>query len=146
MKKILLPLILLILGLGLGGGAAFATVTFLLPKHEKGAEKPNEAEPHFVDGGKILAPLVFSDGRLAGYVQFEIQLDVPADQESFVTARLPLLMHAINMRTFKAPLASGPDGQLPDVGQFRKLAQEAADEAFGKEIVHRVVVTAATPA
>jgi hypothetical protein len=150
MKKILFLLIVLVAGLGLGGGAAFATMLALGPRHETeagGASAPaEETDVSFVPTGKVLAPLVFSDGHLAGYVQFDVQLEVAKDKSDFVTARLPLLLHAINMRTYRTPMAAGPDGLLPDLDVFRKVVLQAAQEAFGAPLVRKVAVTSATPA
>ncbi|MET0307312.1 MAG: hypothetical protein ABW023_01280 [Sphingomonas sp.] len=151
MKKILFLLIVLIAGLGLGGGAAFATMLALGPKHEtesggSAAAPAEEVKTSFVPTGKILAPLVFTDGHLAGYVQFDIQLEIAADKADFVTARLPLLLHAVNMRTYRTPMAAGPDGLLPDLEVFRKIVLQAAQEAFGAPLVRKVAVTSATPA
>lgn len=143
MKKMLFLIAVLLAGLGLGGGAAMATAMLLGPK---GAAAHADAAPTFVDGGKVLAPLVFADGRLSGYVQFQIQLQVPEDKTGFVTARLPLLMHAINMRTFRTPMAAGPDGLLPNIDVFRKVVLDSAPEAFGHGVVRKVAVTQATPA
>jgi hypothetical protein len=150
MKKILFLMIVLLAGLGLGGGAAFATMLALGPRHEAesaGArEDAEDVKVNFVPTGKVLAPLVFADGHLAGYVQFDIQLEVPQDKSEFVTERLPLLLHAINMRTYRTPMAAAPDGMLPDLEVFRKLVLQAAQEAFGAPIVRKVAVTAASPA
>ena len=149
MKKILFLLIVLVAGLGLGGGAAFATMLALGPRHvETAAEKEadDDAKASFVPTGKILAPLVFADGHLAGYVQFDVQLEVAEDKAEFVTDRLPLLLHAINMRTYRTPMAAAPDGMLPDLEVFRKLVLQASREAFGAAIVRKVAVTAASPA
>lgn len=145
MKKVLFLLATMLAGLGAGGGAAYATVSIMGPA-KPGHGEVEQAPPSFVDAGKVLAPLVFADGRLSGYVQFQIQLEVPADKTDFVTPRLPLLLHAINMRTFKTPMAAGPDGQLPDVEQFRKVVMSASSEAFGAGTVRKVAITAATPA
>ena len=145
MKKVLFLLATMLAGLGAGGGAAYATVSIMGPA-KPGHAEVEQAPPSFVDGGKVLAPLVFADGRLSGYVQFQIQLEVPTDKTEFVTPRLPLLLHAINMRTFKTPMAAGPDGQLPDVEQFRKVVMSASSEAFGAGTVRKVAITAATPA
>lgn len=145
MKKALFLIVVILAGLGLGGGAAMATVLFLDPGGGSAATH-SEAEPSFVDGGKILAPLVFADGRLSGYVQFHVQLQVPEDKVDHVAARMPLLLHAINMRTFRTPMAAGPDGLLPNIEVFRKVVLDAAPEAFGKGVVRRVAVTQATPA
>ena len=60
--------------------------------------------------------------------------------------RLPLLLHAINMRTFKTPMAAGKDGLLPSLEQFRKIVEAAAPEAFGAGVVRKVAITQATPA
>jgi hypothetical protein len=149
MKKILFLLTILLAGLGLGGGAAYATVLLLgarAPAAAAAARVDDKVEPSFVDAGKILAPLVFADGRLAGYVQFQVQLEVPADKTEFVAARLPLLLHAINMRTYRTPMAAGPDGLIPDLETFRKVVMTAAPEAFGPGVLRKVAVTQANPA
>lgn len=143
MKKTLFLLLVLLAGLGLGGGAAMATAMLLGPK---GAAATADVTPTFVDGGKVLAPLVFADGRLSGYVQFQIQLEVPEDKAEHVTARLPLLLHAINMRTYRTPMAAGPDGLIPNIDVFRKVVMDSAPEAFGRGVVRKVAVTQATPA
>ncbi|MBO9623715.1 MAG: hypothetical protein J7500_13495 [Sphingomonas sp.] len=147
MKKLLFLLLVVLAGLGLGGGAAFATVLLLGPKGSTAsASSSADTATSFVDGGKVLAPLVFADGRLSGYVEFQIQLQVPDDKADYVTARMPLLLHAINMRTFRTPMAAGPDGLLPNLEVFRKVVLDAAPEAFGAGVVRKVAVTKATPA
>lgn len=146
MKKILFLLVTLLAGLGLGGGAAYATVMLLGPKPAAASAAHDEVAPSFVDAGKVLAPLVFPDGRLSGYVQFQVQLEVPADKAEFVTARMPLLLHAINMRTYRTPMAAGPDGLIPDLETFRKVVMTAAPEAFGAGVLRKVAVTQANPA
>jgi hypothetical protein len=146
MKKILFLLFILLAGLGLGGGAAYATVMLLGPKAPAAGATYGDVEPSFVDAGKILAPLVFADGRLSGYVQFQVQLEVPADKAEFVAARLPLLLHAINMRTYRTPMAAGPDGLIPDIETFRKVVMTAGPEAFGAGVLRKVAVTQANPA
>ena len=147
MNKLLLLPVLLLAGLGVGGGAAYGTITLMGPPKPAAAHAEAEAaEPSFVDAGKVLAPLVTADGRLSGYVQFQVQLEVPEDKAADVTARLPLLLHAINMRTYRTPMAAGPDGLLPDLGTFRKVVMEAAPEAFGAGVLKKVAVTQASPA
>lgn len=150
MKKILFLLVVLLSGLGLGGAAAFGTLLVLGPRPASAAPAPAEAEDvktAFVPVDKLLAPLVSADdGRLTGYVQFQFNLEVPEDKSAEVTARLPLLLHAINMRTFKTPLAAGKDGLLPSLDQFRKVVEASAPEAFGAGIVRKVAITQATPA
>lgn len=151
MKKLIFLLLVLIAGAATGGGAGYAAITLLAPSHKAAtaaapaAPAPAE-DPHFVPTGQILAPLVDANGRLSGYVQFDVQLEVAEDKADFVTARLPLLLHAINMRTYRTPMASGPDGMLPELGTFRKVAEGAASEAFGPGVVRRATITKATPA
>lgn len=140
MKGFLRTLALLILGLAVGGGGAYAATMLLDPP------KAPVADSAFVATGPVLAPLVLENGRLSGYVSFEIQLEVPSDKVDFVTARMPLLLHAINVRTFRSPLASGPDGMLPDVEQFRKVVMTAAPEALGNGVVRHAAITQANPA
>jgi hypothetical protein len=149
MKKILFLVVTLLLGLGVGGGAAYATMLLVGPKapHVASAETAEgDAKQSFVPVDKVLAPLVTADGNLSGYVQFQLSLEVPEDKAEFVTARLPLLLHAINMRTYRTPLAAGPDGMLPNIEEFRKVVEAAAPEAFGSRLVKKVAVTQATPA
>lgn len=146
MKKILIPALLVVAGGGVGGAAAYAT-TYLLGAPAPAADgRMSDAGFSFIPAGKILAPLVGADGRLTGYVSFELQLEVPAGDATMVAARLPLVLHAINMRTYRTPLASGPDGMLPDIDAFRRVVSSAAAEALGSGVVRRVAVTQAVPA
>ena len=142
--KIVRLLALLLAGLGVGGGASWATTQLLGPPPAPG----EKAQPPtaFVPGGAILAPVTFPDGRLSGYARFQLHLEVAEDEAERLTPRVPLLLHAINMRTFKTPLASGPDGLLPDVARFRQVVREAADEAWGRGAVKAIAITAAEPA
>lgn len=138
--KILMPLAALVGGLAAGGGTAYATAMYL------GLHKqPAKVDTVFVPTGPVLAPLVFPDGRLAGYVQFQVQVEVDSDKSEEITERIPLLLDAINMRTYKTPMASGPDGMLPELGTFRKVVDQAAKQAFGPGVVHKAVVTQAQP-
>jgi hypothetical protein len=148
-KPAILAPVLLLAGLCVGGGTAFAVHWLLPPAAAPAATASRKVEAiktSFTPTGKILAPLVFADGRLSGYVSFEVQLETMDADVAFVTARLPVLMNAINMRTFRAPMASGPDGMLPNLEIFHKVVMEASDEAFGPKIVRRALVTQATPA
>lgn len=140
MKKILVSALVLALGAGVGGGAAYGT---RLALGDRAGASRQESE--FVPTGTILAPLVSADGRLAGYVSFEVQLEVLADQSEQVRKRLPILLNAVNMRTYRTPMASGPDGLIPSLGAFRRLVLEAANETYGKAVVRRAVVTQAVP-
>ncbi|SNT18386.1 hypothetical protein SAMN06295912_1541 [Sphingomonas laterariae] len=78
-------------------------------------------------------------------MSFEVQLEVPTDQREAVQLRLPVLLNAINMRTFRTPMASGPDGMIPSLGAFRNVVLDAAAEAYGRDVVRRAVVTQASP-
>ncbi|WP_294258367.1 hypothetical protein [uncultured Sphingomonas sp.] len=148
MKKLLFLIVALIAGLAAGGGTAYAMVKMLgigAPKQEAKAEEKEEPAK-FVPTGKVLVPLVFADGHLAGYAAMEVQLQVDETKAEFVTQRMPLLLHAINMRTYRTPMAAGPDGMLPDLEGFRKLVDASATEAFGPKVVRKIAVTNANPA
>ena len=143
MKRILTLFLIAAAGVGVGGGAAYATGALLGPGAPETLADSGGTE--LIPAGKVLAPLVFPDGRLSGYVSFDIHLDVPVDRSEWVSARLPLLLNAINMRTYRTPMTSGPDGLLPNIGTFRKLVLDASAEAFGNGAVRRVAVTEAAP-
>lgn len=146
-KKIIMPIVLLAVGAGTGSGAAYATSMLLGPASAEtsGTEK---AEPTaLVEVDDVMAPLVLPDGqRLAGYVSFQLALQVPESRAEEVSARLPMLRHEINMRTYRKPMASGPDGTLPTLEVFREIVQEAADVAFEKGTVSAVAIASARPA
>ena len=152
MRRLVLLGVALVGGIVVGGGSAFG-VGLIAPA---GAQRPaapsdpsDSADPGdfaFVPTGPILVPLVFGDGRLAGYSSIEVQLRVGSDRIEEVTAKLPLLLHAINLRTYRAPLAAAPDGQIPDLALFRKIVAAAAAQALGKDTVTTVAITQARPA
>lgn len=156
MKKAVLGIALLLAGTAAGAGGGWALLTFMpdmSPKAEAGVDgaadttaDADDTPTSIIPAGRVLAPLVYKDGTLAGYGGFQVQIEVPEAEAATITARLPILLHAINMRTFKAPLAAGPDGMIPDLGLFRATVQQAADESFGKGMVKRVLVTEAAPA
>lgn len=142
MKKILLPLVVLLTGAGVGCGSAIAT------RHFAGPPKPAvkvEAPLVFVPVVKIVAPLVLTGGGLAGYISFDTELQVEDSAQADVTAKLPLLLHALNMRTYKQPLATGPDGMLPNIRELRGVVEAACIEVFGKTVVRRIAITRAEP-
>lgn len=147
MKTALLVPLLMVGGVALGGGSGLVAERLLGPSAEvlghpaEPAEPQEEADYHFVPTGPILAPMVTAEGELTGYARFEAQLEVPADKAEEVAQHLPLLLHAMNMRTYRAPLASGPEGKLPDLELFRRLLAEASVIAFGKGVVRRVAIT-----
>ncbi|MXP10455.1 hypothetical protein [Pseudoblastomonas halimionae] len=144
-KKMIMPVVLLASGAGTGVGAAYAAAAILGPI---GGENSSRSKgTTLVEVNDVMAPLVLPDGqRLAGYVSFELALQVPEDQAEDVAARLPLLRHEINMRTYRKPMASGPDGTLPTLEVFRAIVQESADAAFEKGTVSAVAIASARPA
>lgn len=145
-KRIVIGLVAVIAGLGVGAGGAWAALRFF-PQVVTG--HPAKAKPQateFVPPVEILAPLTFTDGRLTGYAKFEVQLEVAQGEVEAVGAKLPLLMNAVNLRTYRTPLASGPDGLVPGLAQFRKVVMDAAEEVYGKDVVRSVAVTQAAPA
>lgn len=146
MKRIAIGLVVVLAGLGVGGVGAWGAGRFL-PQFVGGATHGAEkVETEFVPAGEILAPLVFADGRLSGYANFECELEVREGQAEEIGGRLPLLLNAVNLRTYRAPLASGPDGQVPGLDAFRRVVMEAAAEVYGKDVVRSVAVTRASPA
>jgi len=149
MKRLVLALLLILAGAGVGGAAAIATTRFVVPHPPKpgsAAAAPTPVETQFVPVDQVLAPLVLSDGRLAGYVRFDAGLEVATEKAAEIGERLPLLRHAINMRTYRAPLAAGRDGMLPDVAGLQRVVQAAAIEVFGRGAVRKVAITKAEPA
>lgn len=144
MKTPIIAVLTVVAGIAVGGGAAFGTD--MIMQRAAAPEAKADELPTFVATGPILSPLVFPDGRLAGYVSIEAQLQVAPDKAAFVTDRLPLLLHAVNMRTFRTPMTSGPDGMLPDLAVFRQVLTTACAEAFGPGVIKIVAITQATPA
>lgn len=136
------------MGLGAGGGAAFAVHALRGPAEPapKAAPPDESAETAFVPLGPILTPLVFPDGSLVGYASIEVQLEVPASEVEAVKQRSPLLLHALNLQTYRSPLAAGPDGSLPDLSRFRGMVAGAAPKVFGPGVVRQVAITQARPA
>ena len=146
-KKVIMPLALLAGGVGTGGGAAYATGMLLGPPAPETAGAAKVEPTTLVEVDDVMAPLVLPDGqRLAGYVSFTLALKVPEEKAEDVTARLPMLRHEINMRTYRKPMASGPDGTLPTLEVFRDIVQEAADVAYDKGTVSAVAIASARPA
>ena len=146
-KKIIMPVLLLAGGAGTGIGGAYGATMFLGPPPAADASSAKAEPTTLVEVDDVMAPLVLPDGqRLAGYVSFQLALQVPEDEAEHIAARLPLLRHEINMRTYRKPMASGPDGTLPTLEVFRDIVQEAADVAFEKGTVTGVAIASARPA
>jgi hypothetical protein len=138
-KAILIPLALLAGG-AVGGGAALA-VELAFPAGGPTVAAAPTAPATFVPVGSILVPVITGDGHLTAYVTIDCSLEVGADQAEAVADRLPLLIHAVNLRTYRRPLATGPDGRLPDVGAFSAIVADSAKAVFGHGTVRRVAVT-----
>ncbi len=140
----MIALAALVGGTAIGGGAAYGVVHWA-PQLLPGMPKPSQEPSEFVATGTILAPVTFADGRLSGYVSFECQLEVPKGKAAEVTQQLPVLLNAVNMRSYRQPLASGPDGMIPNLELFRRVMMDAAREVYGPELVRRAVITQAAP-
>ncbi len=144
-KRIGIAVALLLAGLPVGAAGSYAALRFFPEKFKAHGALDQDVDTQFVQVDALLVPLVFKDGRLAGYISLQSQLEVPADEASDVTDRLPLFMNAVNMRTYRSPLASGPDGQLPDLSALRAVLLRAAVEVYGKDVVRKVTITHAVP-
>ena len=134
---------LLVLGVLVGAGSAFAVVRLFPEQFKIGSARHGPTE--FVTVDPLLVPLVFRDGKLAGYITIQCDLEVAKGKGEEAKSRMVLFMNADDMRTFAKPLAAGPDGQLPDLKSLQKLLQEAADVAYGKGYVRRAMVSRANP-
>lgn len=142
--KALMPILLILGGTAGGAGGGFAVLKVMGTPSAKAKVTHEPEEPTaFVPTGAILAPIVASDGHLSGYASFEVQLEVPASKATEVTGKLPLFLNAVNMRTYRAPMAAGPDNVLPDLKVFRSVLMEAAKESLGSDVKNAAVTNAA---
>jgi hypothetical protein len=142
-KKSLLAMSVAGLVAGAGGGAA---ATLLLPAGDKPRPPVESGEGQFVTLGELLIPLSLANGRFTGYCRVEAQLEVAAADAEGVTARLPLIIHAVNIRAYQEPLAAGPDGRLPDAAAIRSIVSQEAGKLLGKGVVRSVALTSLAPA
>lgn len=148
MKRLLGLLAMLLGGAALGGGAAFGVAQVMPPapaaaaKDHAAPEPEDDGPPQFVPV-ELLVPLVYADGQLASYATVKLQLRVDEAAVEDVTARIPLLQHAINLQTYRTPLALGADGRIPDLGALRGLVQRSADQTVGKGRVRQVAIVEA---
>lgn len=142
MKRMILLAGVMTVGMALGGTTAYGAGKLLAgkPLINWSSGRPDA----FVPTGAIVAPLVAEDGHLLGYMSFEAQLQVPADQADHVKANLPLLLDATTLRTFKAPIAGGKDGLVPKLGILRAVLTEAVEQTYGPSLVSHVAITQAT--
>lgn len=142
MNKALGAILALAAGIGVGGASAYGVTAYAGDGNAWGSRTPALT---FAPIGTMVAPLVFADGRLAAYISFDAQLEVDRKQKDLIDARLPVLMHAVNMRSYRTPLAAGVDGLIPELEGLRKMVEEAAKETYGAGVIHRVIVTQASP-
>lgn len=132
----------LILPVGLMLGAAGAFTAQIVQKYQA---ETAQAQTSFIPVGAITIPLVMPDGRLSTYLNVTAELEVSDAAAARVGAQLPLLLNAVNMQAFRAPLSRGPDGRLPRFREIHRLIDTAATATFGRAAVRRVVVTQITP-
>lgn len=128
---------------GSGGGAA---VALMLPGSPPAAEPVPTGDGKFVTLGALLLPLTLPDGRYTGYFRVEAQLEVAAEDVDGVTARLPLVIHGVNLTAYTRPLATGADGRLPDAPAIRAIVAAEAGKVLGKGVVRSVALTSLAPA
>jgi len=128
---------------GAGGGAAVALV---LPASAPSHAPVETGDAKFVTLGALLLPLTLPDGQFTGYFRVEAQLEVAAEDVEGVTARLPLVIHGVNVTAYAKPLASGRDGRLPDAPAIRAIVAGEAAKVLGKGVVRSVALTSLAPA
>ena len=120
-----------------------ATVPAALAKER--ADRPQAME--YVDLGKVTVPVVDSDGDLVRYVTINASLEVPKGAGDATKSKLPVVLHEINMATWKSALSSGPDGELVDTNAVERIFESAAKQVYGKDVpVNRVLLTSTVPA
>ena len=142
-NKILTGLVMLVSGTAIGGATAYGLINFM-PQVLPAFEAPAAAS-EFMEMPPVMAPLVDKTGKLVGYGAFEIQYEVPKGEAEEMAASIPVLLDAINMRTYRAPLAGGTDSVIPSLGALRKVLLEAGAEVYGKERIRSVAITRASP-
>jgi hypothetical protein len=148
MKKILTLIILLVLGIGIGGGASYGVGMYLGPppaKDAHAAPKKEHIETAFIPTGPLTLPVVTNEGDLTGYGIFEMQLEVAEESEAEIAGQMPLILNAINLRTYRTPMTAGKQKVLPDLDVLSRIAMDASAQALGKDKVLRAVVTSAKP-
>lgn len=145
MKKVATPLLMLLLGLAAGAGGGSA-VALLLPPAAPSHAPVQAGDSRFVTLGALLVPVLVADRQLTAYASVEAQLEVGADDEEGVTARIPLVIHAVNVRLYRTALGSGPDGRLPDASAIRTAVAEEAQKVLGPGVVRSVALTRLAPA
>lgn len=147
MKKLLWPIVLLS-GVGTGAASSWGAAQFRggPPEPSRHQVASDDADLTFVPSGALLVPVTLADGTLTAYVTIECSLQVSSADAESVKARIPLFLHAINMQTFRKPLAVGPDQRLPDLQVYRAIVQASAKKVFGSGTVRRLAITKIQPA
>jgi hypothetical protein len=111
---------------------------------EERAKAPVPME--YVEVGKVTLPLVDEQGDLVSYVKVEASLEVPEGEGEAAKLKLPVVLHEINMVTWRSALSKGSDGRLVDTKAVEKIFVGAAKQVYGKDLdVKRVLVTSAIP-
>lgn len=128
---------------GAGGGAA---VSMMLPAGAPAPTPVEAGDAKFVTLGALLLPLTLPDGQFTGYFRVEAQLEVAGEDVDGVTARLPLVIHGINVSAYGRPLATGADGRLPDAAAIRTIVAAEAAKVLGKGVIRSVALTSLAPA
>ena len=101
----------------------------------------------YVAVGKLTVPVVDREGELVRYVAIEASLEVPRGMGDEAKAKLPVVLHQINMVTWKSALSTGADGELVDTNSVEKIFETAAKQVYGKDVtVNRVLLTSTVPA
>ena len=143
MKPFVIPAICLIVGLAVGAGGMF-----IYNGQFGGASEPAPTAPSTLPDEstvlppfKVRAPIVTSDGTLATYAVFTVQLAVAKDAAESAPEQVPMILNAINMRTYETPLAKGVDGKMPSLRHFHDLVSAAAKPILGQSVLAKVMVT-----
>lgn len=151
-KSPLVPILAAVAGIALGGGGAAGY--FLTrppaganaetqPAEEKGADA--DAAPEFVDLSRLTVPMIDPAGKLKGYMNLDLKLEVPASEVEFTKARVPIIRHAINETVSGTSVADPKNPELLDYKRTEKLLMDAVNAALGKQVVQSVQVVAAMP-
>ncbi len=143
-KRALAAAGLLAAGLASGAGGGWAIGQFIAPP----AHAPATAAPPpraFVPAGQMVIPILAADRRVAGYARMRVELEVDAAASDRIAADLPRFLHEVNVRLWDNPLGSDGVRYLPSPTMIARVGQTAADAAYGKGAVRRVVIADVAP-
>jgi hypothetical protein len=144
MNRSLFLVATVVVGIVLGGATGWAASQFLVPML-KPVSKPAQEPTAFLEMPRMLGPIVDQEGRLMGYNQFIVHVEIQTKSDEDLKQWVPLLQDAINMRTFRTPMAVGTDGQRPNLDMLRQMVRAAAEEVLGKKEVRRILITESQP-